>query len=204
MSFGSTPPEQQPRVDLAKHGSVPPAYPADATPEFVPSAGFGPTPYAAAWGQAAPYDPYAVPAPTGRPSVVTTAAIVSIVSSGLGVLAFLISLIGLFAVRSDFLNELESASDTESAFGDVVVVFAFIVVGIGLFWSICGVVLGVMVLKPSSIARVGLTVSAVFAALLSLLAIGSLVSAVPLIAAVATIVLLYLPESNRFFDTPRY
>ncbi len=57
-----------------------------------------------------------------------------------------------------------------------------------------------LVLRRSNAARITLVVSSAVTALFSLLAIGSLVSAVTLLAAVAVIVLLFVGGANEWFQ----
>ena len=64
---------------------------------------------------------------------------------------------------------------------------------------VIAIVLGVLVLRRSNVARILLVISSAVVALLSLLAIASGVSAVTLIAAVATIVLLFVGGAGDWF-----
>ncbi len=66
-------------------------------------------------------------------------------------------------------------------------------------WSAIAIVLGVLALKRSRVARIALVVSAAVTAMVSLLAIGSFISAITLIGAVATIVLLFTGGAGDWF-----
>ena len=68
-----------------------------------------------------------------------------------------------------------------------------------LVWCLIACILAVLVLRRSNAARITLVVSSAVTALFSLFGIGSGVSAVTLLAAVAVIVLLFVGGANDWF-----
>ncbi|MDR7251959.1 hypothetical protein J2X46_000935 [Nocardioides sp. BE266] len=163
---------------------------------------YGQQPY----GQPAGYgqQPYgAAPVPSGdqRPGTVTAAAWIAIVFSGLiGLLFGGIALVSL-AARDEVIAELERQPeyqnldvDLDQAFG----VGMALMLGIAV-WCVIAVVLAVFVLRRSSVARILLVISSAVAATLALLGIMSGVSIIPLVACLATIVLLFVGGAGAWF-----
>jgi hypothetical protein len=68
-----------------------------------------------------------------------------------------------------------------------------------LVWSIVGVLLGVLAMRRSNVARILLVVSSALVGVVSLLTIGSAVSALWLLAAIATVVLLFVGGANDWY-----
>ncbi len=68
-----------------------------------------------------------------------------------------------------------------------------------LVWSILGVVLGVWAMRRSNVARILLVVSSALVAIVSLVSIGSGLSALWLLAAIATIILLFVGGANDWY-----
>jgi hypothetical protein len=66
-------------------------------------------------------------------------------------------------------------------------------------WSLIATILGVLVLRRSNGARIALVVSSAMTILLSLLAIGSGVSAITLIGGIAVIILLFTGGASEWF-----
>ena len=74
-----------------------------------------------------------------------------------------------------------------------------------ILWCLIACVLAVFTMRRSNAARITLVVSATVAGLLSLLGIQSQVSAVPLLACLATVILLFTGGAGDWFARrPRY
>ena len=169
------------------------------------------TPY----GQPDPYGQQGQPSPYGqqpsygappvqddrRPGTVTAAAWITIVFSGLTAVLFGFTGLALLVARDQVITEMERVPEFQDAGIDadaaVGVLVAFI---LGLVvWAVIALVLAVFVLRRSNVARILLVISSAVVALLSLLGITSGVSAITLIASVATIVLLFVGGAGDWF-----
>lgn len=169
------------------------------------------TPY----GQPDPYGQQGQPSPYGqqpsygappvqtdrRPGTVTAAAWITIVFSGLTAVLFGFTGLALLVARDQVITEMERVPEFQDAGIDadaaVGVLVAFI---LGLVvWALIALVLAVFVLRRSNVARILLVISSAVVALLSLLGITSGVSAITLIASVATIVLLFVGGAGDWF-----
>ena len=166
-----------------------------------------PDPYGQPQGQApygqAPYGqtPYGQETGDRRPGTVTAAAWVTIVSSVLVAALFGFVGLALFVARDEVISEMEAVPEFQDANIDadaVVGVMAAVVIGLVL-WSLIAVVLAVFVLRRSNVARILLVISSAVVALFSLLAITGGAPVVTLIAAVATIVLLFAGGAGDWF-----
>ena len=160
------------------------------------------TPY----GQQDPYGQqpsYGAPPVQGdrRPGTVTAAAWITIVFSGLTAVLFGFAGLALLVARDQVITEMERVPEFQDAGIDadaaVGVLVAFI---LGLVvWAVIALVLAVFVLRRSNVARILLVISSSVVALLSLLGITSGISAITLIASVATIVLLFVGGAGDWF-----
>jgi hypothetical protein len=166
------------------------------------------------YGQPAQQNPYAQPSqpPTygqgyagrdsdKRPGSVTGAAVITLIFSGLSLLLYAFILIALIVAKDEVLDAITQSPDFEdlgispdSAFGAIV---GF--VAVFLVWCVIACVLAVLVLRRSNAARITLVVSSAMTAVFSLLGIGSLVSAITLLAGIAVIVLLFVGGANDWF-----
>ena len=165
--------------------------------------GYGqPPPYGGqqpAYGQ--PGYGYGGPASDKRPGSVTGAAVITLIFSGLSLLLYAFILVALVVARDEVLDEItqepgfeDTGISADSAFGAIVAVVCVLLV-----WCLIACILAVLVLRRSNAARITLVVSSAVTALFSLLAIGSLVSAITLLAGVAVIVLLFVGGANEWF-----
>lgn len=157
-----------------------------------------------AYGQPAYAQPaYAAPGtdPDKRPGTVTAAGVITIVVSGLSFLLYAVILVALIVAKDSVLDEMEkqqSFKDAGISANDALgVIVAF--VGVFALWCLVATILGVLVLRRSNAARITLVVSSAVSAVLSLIAIGSGVSALTLIAAIAVIVLLFTGGAGDWF-----
>ncbi|WP_457189713.1 hypothetical protein [Nocardioides sp. P5_E3] len=161
---------------------------------------YGQDPY----GQQSPYgqQPYGQqPAGDRRPGTVTAAAWITIVFSAITAALFGFTALGLFIARDQVITEMERVPefqdaniDADAAVGVLVAVILALVV-----WAIIAIVLGVLVMRRSNVARILLVISSAVVALFSLLGVTSGVSAVTLIAAIAVIVLLFVGGAGDWF-----
>ena len=171
------------------------------TPYGQPTSGAG-GPY----GQPSPYSQqpsYGAPQPTGdrRPGTVTAAAWITIVFSALTAALFGFTGLALLVARDQVITEMERVPEFQDANIDAeaaVGVLVAIMVGL-VIWCVVAIVLAVLVLRRSNVARILLVISASVTALFGLVGITSGVSLVPLVAAIATIVLLFTGGAGDWF-----
>lgn len=140
-----------------------------------------------------------------RPGVVTAGSIIAIVLSGLSALTAAGVMIGAIVAWDSMIDEFRSNPDRydldTSQINDIadaqpaVVVFAIIWLAIAVF----GVFLAMMTIKGQNWARITLVVFAGLTALISLLLITSIVSAVWLIGAIACIICVFVGGANDWF-----
>jgi hypothetical protein len=138
-----------------------------------------------------------------RPGSVTAAAWITIVFAGLTFLLFGFITLAMLIAKDDVTSEIDKAIrdsnsttdfSAEDAYGFVVGLLLVVTI-----WCLIACVLAVFVLRRSNVARILLIISAVVSALLSLLGIQSLVSAVPLLASVAVVVMLFVGGAGDWF-----
>jgi hypothetical protein len=147
-------------------------------------------------------------APSKRPGAVTAAAIITIVLSGLALLASVITGIVVLAARDSIKDELLSSPDFRGTFNrrdiDTVVTF----VGLGSFFfallALIGIVLAVLVMRGRGWARVTLIVLSVPTAILGLIGFGAALPLLWTAGAVAVIVLLSLGQVRQWFAMRGY
>ncbi len=136
-----------------------------------------------------------------RPATVTTA----VVFTWIGCLLVAATMIGFLALLSfepqQFVDEFDAAAAGSgvSLGRDQVLAAGWMLGALMLLWTVATLVVSVLVLRGNQIARILLTVSAVGAAGVSLLGILTLVAVVPLLLAVATVILLYSGGASAWF-----
>lgn len=183
-------------------GAAPPAYPPPPT-------------YGAPQPYAAPPHPYAAhphaPGHAGpgaaRPGTVTSAAVVTIVTSTIVLLGLGAVLLFVLGDRAGFEREVATELASQEAYGDVepssvtgVVIGAMVLF---LVWSVAAIVLAVLTLRGSNGARIALAVSAIGAAVVSLLGVLAVVPLLVTAAAIAVAVLLLRRDAATWFATRR-
>jgi hypothetical protein len=154
--------------------------------------------------------PYGQPAGDRRPGTVTAAAWIAIVFSGITAVFLGLGALGLVVARDELINEIEREMQSGAAGSDVqldldpesVVGVLVAVILVLLAWALIAIVLAVFVLRRSNVARILLVISSGVVALLSLIGIASGISVVSLIAATATIVLLFVGGAGDWFKGP--
>lgn len=138
-----------------------------------------------------------------RPGTVTAAGWITIVFSGLSFLLYGFITLAMVVAKDEVLTEIDKALVEQGNAGDFNAEDAFgIVVGVLLvvtIWCLIATVLGFLVLRRSNVSRILLIISAVVSGLLSLLAIGSVVSAVPALASFGVVVLLFTGGAGDWF-----
>jgi hypothetical protein len=183
-------------------GPVPYGQPSYGQPPYV-QAPYGQPPYH--------HNPYGQPGygmpgygaplrdPDARPGTVLAAGIITLVSSGLVLLLLGIVLFFMLAARSDFMEGFGdeagfSSSEADGWYTGILVGLLVLVV-----WCLAAILLAVLALRRSNVARIVLVVSASVAALVSLLAITSGISLLTLVAAVAVIVCLFTGGAGDWY-----
>lgn len=202
--------DQQPPPD--PYGSQPSTNPYTAPPPPAnpygtaapPAGGLTPHPYDGGTPQhQAPYgQQYGAPAqrdPDARPGTVLAAVVITLIFSVLSALGLAAGLLGLLVARDTILDQLRNDATLSAYDGDQIVTIAAIALAVILFWCLAAIVLSVLVLRGSNLARILLVVSSGFTALISLLAILSGVSVITLIASIAVIVLLFTGGAGPWF-----
>jgi hypothetical protein len=123
------------------------------------------------------------------------------VFSALTAALFGVTGLALLVARDEVITEMEKVPefrdaniDAEAAVGVLVAVMVGLVI-----WCLIAIVLSILVLRRSNVARILLVISSAAAAVLSLLGVSSGVSVVPLVATVATIVLLFTGGAGDWF-----
>ena len=156
-----------------------------------------PNPYGQqpAWGTSQP-------AGDRRPGTVTAAAWITIVFSALTALLSALGALGMVVARDQVVTEMERVPEFQDANIDadaVVGVLVAIILAV-VVWALIAIVLAVFVLRRSNVARILLVISSAVVVLLSLLGITSGLSVVTLVAALATIVLLFVGGAGDWFN----
>jgi hypothetical protein len=164
------------------------------------------SPYGQPAGQSYPYgqQPAYGAAPQQadrRPGTVTAAAWLTIVFSAVTAFVFGFTGLAMLVARDQVITEMERVPefqdaniDADAAVGVLVAVMVGLVV-----WSLIAIVLAVLVLRRSNVARILLVISCAATAILSLLSVASGVTLAPLVAAIATVVLLFTGGASDWF-----
>jgi len=138
-----------------------------------------------------------------RPGNVTAAAWITLVFSGLTLLLFGFITLAMFIAKDDVITEIDKQIRESGGSSDFNANDAYgLVVGILLvftFWCLIACILAVFAMRRSNVARILLVISSAIAGVICLLGITSVVSAVPLLACIGVIVLLFTGGSNDWF-----
>ena len=182
---------------------VPPSGPMPTAPPPYGQAPYAPTPHH--------HNPYGVPShgnpgfggplrdPNARPGTVLAAGIVTLISTGLVLLLLVVILFFMLVARADFMDGFGdeagmSNSDADNWFAGILVLLLVFIV-----WCLAAIVLAILAMRRSNVARIMLVVSSAVTAALSLVAITSGVSIVTLGAAIAVIVCLFTGGAGDWF-----
>lgn len=137
--------------------------------------------------------------PDKRPITVTVAGIITLVLSGLTLALLVLGMAALGVAREEVVDQMRG----EPGLGDIdpndIVSVLLVVFGAFIVWCILAMVLAVFAMRRSNGARIGLVVSAALAAVLSLLAITSGLSAVSLIGCAAVIICLFTGGASQWY-----
>lgn len=172
----------------------PPSVPPAATAPTAPFSGSGAHPYAGA-------APYGGPS-TRRPATVTAAVILTGISAAVTALGALLLMVVLAQDAGEFIRSYEKASSGRPAVqltNDQLLAIGWALAAALLLWCLVAILLAVFAMRRSQGARIGLVVSAVLTAAVSLLAIISVVTVVPLLVSVAVVVLLFTGGANDWY-----
>ena len=168
-----TAPYGQQQGSPSPYGQQPPAPSPYGQPAYQ-QPGYGQPAYGQpAYGQPAYGQPaYGQPAygqqygdPDRRPGTVTTAAVLTLVFSGLALLLFAFVLVAVLVARDMMASELGSAPGFEGISIDQVVAIAAVTMGLLAAWALVAMILAVFALRRSNGARIGLVISAVLVAI---------------------------------------
>jgi hypothetical protein len=142
-----------------------------------------------------------------RPGTVTAAAWITLVMSGLtgGLFGFIT--LGMLVAKDDVVSEMDKAFAEQGVTGDFSAedaygFFLFALVVLTL-WCVIACVLAVFAMRGSNVSRILLVISSVVAGLLSLVAIGSVISAVWLLACVAVVILFFTGGAGEWYQRRR-
>lgn len=150
------------------------------------------------------YAPYPAPDGTGRrPGTVFAGALVAIIGAGITAAMVAVGVFGLLVARDDVLTEIRSQPEfqdqelgiTASDLYNVVLVVLVVL----LVWSLVGCLLGFLALRRSQVSRILLVISSAMVVVASLVTIATVVSVLWLLAAGATIVLLFVGGANDWY-----
>jgi hypothetical protein len=158
---------------------------------------YGQQPYG--YQQAPAYQPYGVGSGDRRPGTVTAAGVITLIISGLALALFAIIGIVVVAAKDEFITRIEDQPGFQDVSPNDVVAVVAVVCLVFAIWCIISMVLAVFTMRRSNGARIGLVISSVLVAILSLLGITSGGSAVTLLASIAVIVLLFTGGANEWF-----
>ncbi|WP_137293974.1 hypothetical protein [Nocardioides dongxiaopingii] len=143
------------------------------------------------------------PAPTSRPPQVLAAAVATIVTSTLVAVFVALGVLFVAGDRTAFEDEVASEIGSNAAYEDLdPSLLADVAIGmlvVFAIWAVVAVVLAVLTLRGSNGARITLVVSAIGAALASLLGILVIAPLLVTAACVAVAVLLLRRESAAWF-----
>ena len=142
-----------------------------------------------------------------RPGTVTAAAWITLIMAGLTGALFGFITLGMLVAKDDVVTEMDKAFAEQGVTGDFSAedaygffVFALVVLTL---WCIIACVLAVFAMRGSNVSRILLVISSVVAGLLSLVAIGSVISAVWLLACVAVVILFFTRGAGEWYQRRR-
>ena len=145
---------------------------------------------------------YGTTNPDKRPGTVTAASIITIVFSAIGAIVFVI-LAAAVQSSDDIFDEINREIEGQPGFedydaGDILNIITVIMVVFAV-WCLIALVLAVLAMRRQNWARILTVISAGMSGILSLLGIASGVSALPLIAAIAVVVLYFTGGANDWY-----
>ena len=142
-----------------------------------------------------------------RPGTVTAAGWTTLIFSGLTALLYAFLTLAMLVAKDEVLDEINRELVQQDAVGDFNAEDAFGVVLVVLLvftaWCVIACVLAVFAMRRSNVSRILLVISAIVAGLLSLIAIGSVVSAVWLLACLAVVIMLFTGGAGDWYARRR-
>jgi hypothetical protein len=158
----------------------------------------------------APGPAYGAPqaGPDKRPATVTAAGVITIVLSALALVGCAFVVFSISVARADIVAEIERqvAADPTleqqlQGFDAAVLVPIMIGVVIGFaVWALVAIVLAVLAMRRSSVARIALVVSSVFSGLLAILpTFTAVVPVIWVLGSVAVVVCLFAGGAGRWY-----
>ena len=138
--------------------------------------------------------------PDKRPTTVTIAGVVTLVFSGLALVVLAIGMAAFAAARDELTDEMRTQPGFEDFNPDDIANVALVLMAAFVLWSILAMVLAVFAMRRSNGARIGLVVSSALAAVLYLLSITALFTAIPLIGCIAVIVCLFTGGASQWYQ----
>lgn len=202
--FNGVPAPSRPKPQPAMAGSVPPPPPASASGPVAPQGASypPPSPYAGGAHAAQP----AHHAGRGqRPGTVLAAAVTTIVSSVVVIGMLAVALLFILGDRASFERDMEGELSSQQAYQDLdidggVITDVFIgLLAVFIVWALLAIVLAVLTLRGCNAARITLVVSAIAAALVSLVGVLVVVPLLITAACIAVAVLLLRGEAAAWF-----
>lgn len=151
-----------------------------------------------------PYGAYA--GQDQRPATVTAAGWITIITSGLTALMMLVFVLGTIVAREPMIDMMRTDPNFRDAVASDEQVINSLASGVIAFfvamavWALIALVLGVLVLRRSNVARILLVISSGVTALLTLvMAVGAIIPGAWTLAAIAVIVLLFVGGAGDWF-----
>ena len=142
-----------------------------------------------------------------RPGTVTAAGWTTLILSGLTALLFGFFTVAMIVAKDDMIEEIDRQFidagatgdfNAEDAYGVVVAMMVVLTA-----WCVIACMLAIFAMRRSNVSRILLVISASVAGLLSLLLIGSVVSALWLLACIAVVVLLFTGGASGWYARRR-
>jgi hypothetical protein len=142
-----------------------------------------------------------------RPGTVTAAGWITLILSGLTALLYAFITLALLVVKDELLPELDKALAEQGTTGefsaeDAFGIFLAVLVAFAI-WSVIVCVLAVFAMRRSNVARILLVISSSVAAVLGVLGIKSVISAVWVLACVGVVILLFTGGANDWYARRR-
>ena len=137
--------------------------------------------------------------PDKRPTTVTIAGVLTLVFSGLVLMVLVLLIAAIGVARDEVVAEMRNQSGLEDVDPNDIVSVLFFVFGAFILWCIVAMTLAVFAMRRSNGARIGLVVSSALAAVLYLLSITALFTAIPLIGCIVVIVCLFAGGASQWY-----
>lgn len=182
--FGQPQQPQQPQYGQPQYGA--PSYPQQGYGQ--PQYGYGQPAYGYAGD------------PDKRPGTVTAAGVITIIMSALVALLCGFLILGVSAARDEFVDGMRAGGDLQGLDPEGLASGFLVGSVVVLVWCLIAIVLAIFAMRRSNGARIGLVVSSVITAILSVLgAIGAVVPGLWTIGAIAVIICLFTGGAGDWY-----